>query len=59
MGPDAGDGLSTKTPMNDQLYDGQPLSKLLKKLLIERQQATAAASVQYQAGLIQQNEELK
>lgn len=46
-----------RTPLNDKLYSGGRLTRILKMLLVEKQQARAAASAQFQNGVIEQNHE--
>lgn len=53
--PDYGSKEAEQTPLNDRVYHGGELSQILKRLLIERQQARAAASAQYQRGQMEKN----
>lgn len=55
MQPEYGSPESEQTPLNDRVYNGGELTQFFKRLLIERQQARAAASAQYQRGQLEQN----
>lgn len=57
--PEYGSAQAERTPLNDRVYSGGELTKLFKRLLIERQQARAAASAQYQRGQLQQNHDME
>lgn len=56
--PEYGSQEAEKTPLNDQLYSGGEFTQMWKRILIERAQARAAASAQYQRGQLQQNENM-
>jgi hypothetical protein len=56
--PDYGSKQAEQTPLNDRVYHGGELTALFKRLLLERQQARAAASAQYQRGQLEQNSQM-
>lgn len=55
--PEYDPAAAMKTPLNDRVYSGGQLTKLMKQLLIERAQARAAASAQFQSGMIDKNQQ--
>jgi hypothetical protein len=57
--PDYGSKQAEQTPINDRVYHGGELTALFKRLLLERQQARAAASAQYQRGQLEQNSNMQ
>jgi hypothetical protein len=57
--PEYGSAQAERTPLNDRVYSGGELTKFMKRLLLERQQARAAASAQYQRGQLQQNHDME
>jgi hypothetical protein len=57
--PNFGSAEAERTPLNDRIYSGGEMTRLWKRLLLERQQARAAASAQYQRGQLAQNQHVE
>jgi hypothetical protein len=59
QGPGLGSQEMEHTPLNDRLYAGGEMTQFWKRLLLERQQARAAASLQYQRGQLEKNQHVE